>query len=466
MYNYNYTEVVDMGYEAAIVNKSSLTILSPNPVKCLHRDFNYSQYQSTVVTEWDLVCERRALYSTTQSVLMMGDMLGTLIMGWLIDLVGRRAVARVSSLFYFLTAILVIGSPGVTLYIIMKAITAAMDSGLYLSVFIILMETSATRHRAAMGTLFVIPWALGYMLVPGIAYILKENWRWLQLAYSLPTTLFIVYFIWLPESPRWLITQSRFQEALKILKWTAKVNNKTLPPDNVILDAMTYTEKQNLERSEKQEEEPKERCSEKCEEENEAKEKICQRSGEEDGEELKESYDSRVMKVMRHFFILLLNPHLRLRTLVIFFGFFSASMVYYGVSLNATNLGTDPYLYVFLGGLLEIPSYLLMWPMMVFVGRKKSLAVLYFTCAACIFSVMALMLIQPNGKLIQPQGQILLYGPRNESSISRGRTQRYEGKSGHITVEDKTDYKANKEFKEAVWEQLEDFRIEEEEKSL
>ncbi|KAK4302719.1 hypothetical protein Pmani_025203 [Petrolisthes manimaculis] len=332
MYNYNYTEVVDMGYEAAIVNKSSLTILSPNPVKCLHRDFNYSQYQSTVVTEWDLVCERRALYSTTQSVLMMGDMLGTLIMGWLIDLVGRRAVARVSSLFYFLTAILVIGSPGVTLYILMKAITAAMDSGLYLSVFIIcnvlisiayciiyltlhpftttittitVMETSATRHRAAMGTLFVIPWALG----------------------------------WLPESPRWLITQTRFQEALKVLKWTAKVNNKTLPPDNVILDAMTYTEKQNLERSEKQEEEPKERCSEKCEEENEAKEKICQRSGEEDEEELKESYDSRVMKVMRHFFILLLNPHLRLRTLVIFFGFFSASMVYYGVSLNATNLG-------------------------------------------------------------------------------------------------------------------------------
>ncbi|KAK4322462.1 hypothetical protein Pmani_006802 [Petrolisthes manimaculis] len=51
MYNYNYTEVVDMGYEAAIVNKSSLTILSPNPVKCLHRDFNHSQYQSTVVTE-------------------------------------------------------------------------------------------------------------------------------------------------------------------------------------------------------------------------------------------------------------------------------------------------------------------------------------------------------------------------------------------------------------------------------
>lgn len=51
MYNYNYTEVAEMGYEAAMVNKPSLTTLSPDPVECSVRDFNYSQYQSTVVTE-------------------------------------------------------------------------------------------------------------------------------------------------------------------------------------------------------------------------------------------------------------------------------------------------------------------------------------------------------------------------------------------------------------------------------
>ncbi|KAK4322464.1 hypothetical protein Pmani_006804 [Petrolisthes manimaculis] len=128
------------------------------------------------------------------------------------------------------------------------------------------------------------------------------------------------------------------------------------------------------------------------------KERNCQKSEELNEEERKESNwcDSLAMKVVRHCFILLLNPQLRLRTLVIFFGFFSSTMVYFGVSLNATNLGTDPYLYVFLGGLLEVPSYLLLWPMMVFVGRRRSLALLFFTCAVCIFSVMAFMLIQLN----------------------------------------------------------------------
>ncbi|KAK3886027.1 hypothetical protein Pcinc_009803 [Petrolisthes cinctipes] len=241
--------------------------------------------------------------------------------------------------------------------------------------------------------------------------------------------------------PRWLITQARFQEALKVLKWAAKVNRNTLPSDEVILDAMTYIEKLTLlERSkeemeapkeisclrseEEKEEEPKERSCQRSEEEgelketsyqrseeeepkerscqkiedegDELKERSCQRCEELNEEERKESCESWAMKVVRHFSILLLNPHLRLRTLVIFFGFFSASMVYYGVSLSATNLGTDPHLYVFLGGLLEVPSYLLLWPIMVFVGRRRSLALLFFTCAVCIFSVMALMLIQLN----------------------------------------------------------------------
>lgn len=54
MYDYNYTAAVDMGYEAALANSSAL-VISDDVVSCLTRDFNHSQYESTVVTEVGLL---------------------------------------------------------------------------------------------------------------------------------------------------------------------------------------------------------------------------------------------------------------------------------------------------------------------------------------------------------------------------------------------------------------------------
>ena len=56
------------------------------------------------------------------------------------------------------------------------------------------METCATKYRAAAGALFVIPWALGYMMVPGIAYLVR-TWKLLQVAYAIPTLFTVVFFV-------------------------------------------------------------------------------------------------------------------------------------------------------------------------------------------------------------------------------------------------------------------------------
>lgn len=164
MYDYNYTAAAEMGYDAAMANRPSLAGDSDDPIKCYSRDFNRTQYKSTVVTEWDLVCERRVLYSTTQSVVMGGKFIGDIVFGYLIDLRGRRPPAVVCAFFYSLSSFLAAASPSVGIYILLKTIASIMEDGLYLSLFIFVMETTATRYRAAAGALFVIPWALGYKI--------------------------------------------------------------------------------------------------------------------------------------------------------------------------------------------------------------------------------------------------------------------------------------------------------------
>ena len=80
--------------------------------------------------------------------------------------------------------------------------------------------------------------ALGMLYDALLAYILVDaDWRWLQLAGGIPVVLMLSYY-WcavlstmpythcriMPESPRWLISQNRVEEAKAELKRAARFN--------------------------------------------------------------------------------------------------------------------------------------------------------------------------------------------------------------------------------------------------
>ena len=58
----------------------------------------------------------------------------------------------------------------------------------------------------------------------------------------------------------------------------------------------------------------------------------------------------------------------------------------------------DPYMYNFLGGVCEVPAYLLLWLLVARAGRRPSLSGLYFLCALCIAVNAVLMFAFPAGK--------------------------------------------------------------------
>ncbi|KAG0724670.1 Solute carrier family 22 member 11 [Chionoecetes opilio] len=101
-----------------------------------------------------------------------------------------------------------------------------IDAGQYLGLFVFIMETCATKYRAAAGTLFGIPRSLGYMAVPGLAYLVR-TWRLLQVAYAIPSLLGIFLFVWLPESLGGIIVKGS-PEALEVMTQLAKVNVKDI----------------------------------------------------------------------------------------------------------------------------------------------------------------------------------------------------------------------------------------------
>lgn len=52
---------------------------------CLEYEYDTSPFESTIVSEWDLVCERQWLASFNQMMLQVGILIGSIIFGFMSD---------------------------------------------------------------------------------------------------------------------------------------------------------------------------------------------------------------------------------------------------------------------------------------------------------------------------------------------------------------------------------------------
>ena len=74
-------------------------------------------------------------------------------------------------------------------------------------------------------------------------------------------------------------------------------------------------------------------------------------------------------------------------TLTSYIIFIASAVIYYGMSLNGVNYTDDPFLYIFLGGLMEIPAYTLVIPLINSFGRRVPTSMGYLLCGVFILGL-------------------------------------------------------------------------------
>ncbi|XP_034562540.1 solute carrier family 22 member 13-like [Notolabrus celidotus] len=279
-------------------------------------DYEAPTGSSSIVTEFDLVCDQRGLIAVSQSISMAGVLVGALTYGAISDRFGRRfaILLTLSALLCF--GVSVAFSPNIYVYMVLKFFSGTSSVVISMLSSVMALEWTDPSKATFCMKLVISFFAVGLMLLSGIAYFIR-NWRILQLVLFSPLLLTVGFLYWcLPESARWLTTQGRKEEALKVLERAARVNKRKVPKD--LIDTLVIegsSERRNM------------------------------------------------LDIFR-------IPYLRKRTMIMGFNWFSASLLYYGLSLNVGGFGLNIYLTQFIFGFVEIPANMSALALQQLFGRK------------------------------------------------------------------------------------------------
>jgi len=156
------------------------------------------------------------------SSLLVGAMIGAAFAGPIADATGRRKLVLVAAIIFAVGAIGAALATSAGLLILFRFVLGLAVGAASLIVPLYLAEVAPTEIRGAVASLNQL------MIVSGIlvAYIANsalagaEAWRWMIALAVIPSLLLFLGMLFMPETPRWLVSKDRDEEAREVLRRT------------------------------------------------------------------------------------------------------------------------------------------------------------------------------------------------------------------------------------------------------
>ncbi|GGR79705.1 MFS transporter [Deinococcus sedimenti] len=264
------------------------------------------------------------------SATFLGMLLGAPFWGRQADVYGRRPVFLFTVLAGVIFGLVGAMAPNIWVLVGARVLAGFAIGGTMAVDYALMAEFVPRRVRGRFLVLTEGFWAIGTLMIAALAYGVgqllppQESWRVLVLIAALPGVVGLLVRTGVPDSPRWLISRGRVEEARAALARVAALNGQTLPPEPLAAP--------------------------------------------------------RRLTAKPPRWGALLAPHLRDRTLLLSAAWFGMSLGYYGIfSWLPTHLRTqgvdlpEAYRVTMILALAQVPGYLLSSLMVEWAGRRATL---------------------------------------------------------------------------------------------
>ncbi|CAB3254859.1 unnamed protein product [Arctia plantaginis] len=346
-----------------LIFDTDLLLLDPNLdktliplVPCKEFIYDTSMFPRTIVSEWNLVCDRRWLVHACQVVMMWGILVGGIFFGVVADKYGRRTPLLIAIVIEGVGGLLASVIPWFWVFLINWFILAMANGGISLIAFVLCMEVVSGKWRTIIPVLHQLPFGLGNALMAGLANWLRD-WRKLELALGCFTSSFILFWIWIPESPRWLIASGQMDKALEILVQAAKMNSREISVKEI-------------------------------------------------SRLLSKHVNPMANKSVPTFSAFLKSKNMRMKTILLSMNWFCTGLSFYTFAQYLGSIGRDIFIAVAVTGIISSLGGLTCVYVVTKVGRKTALGLYQGITGICFI----LLLLQPESKLKANWARLLFAG--------------------------------------------------------
>ena len=195
------------------VDKCEVVVSNMSTIPCTR--WGYHNNHGSAVAEFNLVCGNKFWIYLSQTIYLLGYVVGTFTSGVVADMFGRKPTIIAASFLAFIFSSAAAFSPSIIIFNLCRFLTAASSISLYYVSYTYCLEFVSDARKSFVTVIYGYTVSIGYALVPLLSWAFPY-WANLQLVGSLPL-LVVLAPVSVPsffsESPRWLLANECKEES-------------------------------------------------------------------------------------------------------------------------------------------------------------------------------------------------------------------------------------------------------------